>query len=269
MDTTWGVKMSEELKEKISKLIEQSGLSAKDFMGELVQTYEAKMTRNAVPQIASDIEEVQALTKRLLDIYINVGQKILNLQNTKNEEINKEIAKKNSLIETLQSKIAELEIKNKDINQKLQDYVNHINSLELEVNRVNEVNKSNKALIDEYKAKIDTLSALINEYKGFKEENNNLKTENKNLKDEYTILKNELENKEKALNDFKREIEFLKKQAIVDKGMALLELDKKYQEELKSIKDEYTNKIEALQEEINDLLFEKEEYIKAISEKNL
>ena len=40
MAETWAVKIEEEEKQKLSELIEQSGLSAKDFLTNMVSLYE-------------------------------------------------------------------------------------------------------------------------------------------------------------------------------------------------------------------------------------
>jgi len=44
-DTTFGVKVPEELKEQLSKLMQDSGLSGKDFMQSLVNVYHVEKTK--------------------------------------------------------------------------------------------------------------------------------------------------------------------------------------------------------------------------------
>jgi predicted DNA-binding protein len=42
MDATWSVRITEELNERLSSLISDSGLNSKDFINQLIQSYELK-----------------------------------------------------------------------------------------------------------------------------------------------------------------------------------------------------------------------------------
>jgi len=64
MDATWSVRMPEEMKEKISAMITESGLNAKDFISQIIQTYELKAARKLQPVMDADIEELSLLTSR-------------------------------------------------------------------------------------------------------------------------------------------------------------------------------------------------------------
>jgi chromosome segregation ATPase len=258
--TTWGVKITEELKQKLTKLIEESGLTAKDFIEELVQVYEAQKTKEVVPAISSDIEEVQTLTKRLVDIYLNMGQKVLNLQKAKDEEYAKAIAQKDSLIASLQDKIAELQEENKKFNAQIQELVNSQNELKSKVDQLEEVNQKNNDLIAEYRQKIESLTGLVDEYKGFEKEN-------KALRNEIDKLKVDLEAKDREIKELKDSLAFDLKQANIEKEKTVLELKKHHQDEIQKLQDEYTAKIRALQEQVDKLLKEKEESLRKLESK--
>lgn len=58
MDATWSVRMPEEMKEKISVMINESGLNAKDFISQIIQAYELKAARKLQPVMDADIEEL-------------------------------------------------------------------------------------------------------------------------------------------------------------------------------------------------------------------
>lgn len=69
-DTTWGVKVPEELKEKVTEAMQNSGLSSKEFVENLLQTYELSHLKETQSVISPDIDELQALTLKILYILL-------------------------------------------------------------------------------------------------------------------------------------------------------------------------------------------------------
>ncbi len=268
MSTTWGVKMEEEEKERLQALIEQSGLNSKDFMNELVTAYEVNRTKEAVPVISADIDELQKLTSRINAIFVGIGDRINTLMSDKDRQYEDQLSGKLSLIDTLQEKIKALQLdmqetdeQNEGLVQSNDELSKEMVNLKTELNRVvnqyNQVNQSNQALIEQYKEKIDTLTGLVNEYKQAKEENSHL---TKALQDaELRIGKIESETKERTgeilrLQDkmtdteeaHKMQLQQAKEHADFDKDKALLEVEKKYQVVMQEMQEKYNTKVQEL-----------------------
>jgi chromosome segregation ATPase len=268
MATTWGVKMEEEEKERLQSLIEQSGLNSKDFMNELVAAYEVNRTKEAVPVIASDIDELQKLTSRINAIFVGIGDRINTLTIDKDRQYQDQLSGKLSLIDTLQEKIKALQLNMQETDEQNEGLVKSNDELSKEmvnlktelnrvVNQYNQVNQSNQALIEQYKEKIDTLTGLVNEYKQAKEENSNL---TKALQDaELRIGKIESETKERTgevlrLQDkmtdveetHKMQLQQVKEHADFEKDKALLEVEKKYQVIMQEMQEKYNTKVQEL-----------------------
>ena len=108
-DSTYSVRIDDAMKEKINDLIKQSGLNEKDFMAEMVQTYEINKTKEVVPMLSQDLTELQTLTRRINNIYIAIGKRIDTMSKEKDEEYRGLITKKEGTIDTLQDKMSTIE----------------------------------------------------------------------------------------------------------------------------------------------------------------
>lgn len=286
MTSTWAVKMDDDLKEKITELIEGSGLSAKNFTAQLVQTYELNKAKEVVPVISQDIDEVQGLTQRMNNILLNIGERIDSISRAEKQEYQEALNQKEGVIIALQEKTSLLKTEKETLGNEFENAKIKINELEKKlvnleselnkrVNQLTEVNLSNKELLEEYRGKTDTLSGLLNEYKAAKEDHDVLleanrkaqrsieKLENdlqaKNI--EIQNLKDQLANTSKALEEKLRQ---LKERAEFEKEKAILELEKKHQLELQRQYEEYTKKTKELLEkmEIKEIMELKEKNTK-------
>lgn len=259
--TTWGVKVDQELKERINKLLEQSGLSGREFMAALVQTYEAKLVKEAVPVISSDLEEIQSIARRIVDAYINLGEKIVNLQKEKELEAQTAIKEKDSIISTLQNKINNLETSNAQLSDELQNLVNENNELSNKVNQLTEVNQNMRALLAEYKDKNESMASLLDEYKKYKDDYVKLAEDNKNLLDAIRHKEQEIKELKKTIEALKnehdmeiqrlkRDIDDVKQRAEFEKDKMLLLKEQEYQKQKQELIEQYNSKIHELLQEI-------------------
>ncbi|HNR66228.1 MAG TPA: hypothetical protein PKJ95_08065, partial [Atribacterota bacterium] len=268
--TTWSVKMTDTLKEKISGSLQESGLTGKEFMEVLLNTYE--QVKKDRPEITPDLDELETLTKRICAIYVNVGERITTLLNDKDNSYKALVAEKTDLARTLQKRITELENSLKDkitIAKELAAEKDKIQeekiNLELrqqkEIQQLAEINQSNKSLIEEYRQKNDTLTGLLAEYETYKNQIQELKkevnlekikragAEDKFKKAEDTLNKN----KEKLFQTeerYKVQIESIIEQQSFEKEKALLEQEKSLRNELQAEREEYNNRIKTLLDEI-------------------
>jgi DNA repair exonuclease SbcCD ATPase subunit len=101
----FSVKVSEELRERIRALMDGSGLQGKDFMEEVVKLYELQAVKSATPSVMGDIDELQALTKRMYDIYISLVERNSTLMKDRETSLQQEIETKNRAISLIQEKL--------------------------------------------------------------------------------------------------------------------------------------------------------------------
>ena len=104
MAETWAVKIEEEEKERLSQLIEQSGLTSKDFLGTMMTAYELSKAKDNMPLLTQDIDELQRITTRINSIFVNVGERIQNLLDSKDSEYVKQLQEKQTTISIMNEK---------------------------------------------------------------------------------------------------------------------------------------------------------------------
>ena len=250
MDSTWSVRIPDEMKEKISGMISESGLNSKDFLAQIIQIYELKQVKDLQPLIESDIDELAAITGRINNIFINIGNRITSYLRQKDDENHLKLTEKSEMLELLNKNI-------KEQDEKLLKYQEKVNALENENEEVNfkfaqlnEICEANKALLAEYKDKSDTLLELLNENKEYKATIENLKSELSLLEiksQEYeTIisnLKNQLQTSE---HEFKIALQKEQELFQLNKDKEILQLKTDYQQKVELAHQIYSDKTKEL-----------------------
>jgi DNA repair exonuclease SbcCD ATPase subunit len=109
----FSVKVSDELRERLRTLMDESGMPGKDFMEEVIKSYELNTVKDLAPSVRGDVEELQALTKRMYEIYVGLVERSNNLMKDRETSLQQEIETKNRTISVIQEKLdtatAELE----------------------------------------------------------------------------------------------------------------------------------------------------------------
>lgn len=281
-DVTFGVKVPEELKKQLEDLQKSSGLrTGKDFMQQLVNIYQVEKAKESIPVVAEDLKELQTLTQRINNIYLNLGYRIESINKAQEEEKTKMLKDKDSIIKNLQTKIEDLKDQNDNLNNDNSEKVNLINDLYQRVNQLTNSNDSIKALNDEYKSKIDTMAGIVEQYKGYKDTNEEL---NKLLADSQTRnieLDNSIKEKDIVIEKLNSELAMVKKanektvqelntkhnefiQSVKDKAelqreKEILELKSQHQEDKQELQNKYNKQIEEYQNKYKELLKELEQ----------
>ena len=286
-DKVWGVKCDEETVEELEKLFGDSEFETKkEFLVHLKQLHQIEATKKGVPVMSQDIDELQAVTRRIVDIYTGLGERINTLMKDKDTTYQESFKKKEDLISTLQDKIYELETSNETKGNEVEFLLSKSDSLNsemvnLKTQSISEVNwltniiESNKALIDEYKSKNDTLTGLINEYKQYKED---IVIMNKDLIDskstianlENTIIKKDLDIKDvstqltyivenhtvdinRMKEKFDEETTRQKEKSEFEISKLLLDQEKTFRNEIQNLHEEYNAKVKSLLDEMEKL----------------
>lgn len=280
-NTPFSVRMEQGDKEKLMQLIQDSGKSNKEFMTSLISIYELNKAKIEIPDIAQDIEGLEALTKQINDYYVNMGKRITEVQKSKDVEFTKSMEVYKNRIEVLK---AENDKVNGQITELTQAY-NNVNvdyeETKKQMEQLLENLKDKNLLVEEYKQKNDTMTGVLNEYKQYKEEAKNLKESvddlqiqndklNTGIKEkDITIqrLKNELEKMQKDTEEkiqdlnvkHNEAIKITKEKAEFEKDKDILELQKQHQNELQEQQRTHNEEIQEYQNNYKRLLDELEQ----------
>ncbi|MBU3190354.1 hypothetical protein K9O30_14275 [Clostridium bowmanii] len=270
MDAILSVRISDELKQKFNELAQSEGINNKELMEQVVKYYELNRAREEDSNMSEDIKELQTITSRIADIYINIVErnniKALEVKNIHRNELidsNKDTEKLKeevTFIKEENKKIITLEKEQSDAKGIIKELQENIKSL--------------KSLNNMQEEKIIKLTDNIEKYIKYKDEIIKLKIDLEGSINENMQLKNELSSKnsesarlinniEELVQMNKNKIEDLQiktKQDIeMQKERTSFEKDK----ELLKLKEEQQFKIQELQERFNErvvnLLKEKEE----------
>ena len=270
MDAILSVRISDELKQKFNKLAQNEGINNKELMEQVVKYYELNRAREENSTMSEDIKELQTITSRMADIYINIVEKT-NVKTLELKNIHRnELIDNNLQFEKLKEELTLLKEDNKKINSlgKELSEAKHINK-ELQENI-----KSLKTLNNMQEEKISKLSETNEEYIKYKEEIIKLKidlersrSEIQQFNNELSIKKNEEDRLKKQIGDLeesnKNKIDELQIKAIQDIEMQKERTSLQVANEILKLKEEQQLKIQELQEnfsnKINNLLKEKEE----------
>ncbi|WP_392486453.1 hypothetical protein ACER0A_006595 [Haloimpatiens sp. FM7315] len=263
-DVTFGVKVNQELKEKLTSLMRTSGLQGKDFMQNLINIYETEKLKDSVPEVAQDINELQYLTSRINSIYINLAHRIDNIKDSNKESYENILQERNSALQNFEIALKDLKAKNELLSKNLTEFKNENKDLKSELSQIQDTNSSNKLLIKEYNEKIFEFSSKLNELKKHTEENIKIKKSLEEYKlkidSKDSMLKDkiaEIENKEKIIENLKNSLELVKKskeslskdlrdKLTLEKDKSILELKISYQDKINDLNTEYNDKIKNL-----------------------
>jgi len=131
MDSILSVRINDELKEKFLRLAEDHGVNNKEFMDVIIKSYEVNKASCDVDYIKNDIDELQIIIKRVLDIYINIIEKnkirSLELTNKFKLTLADEHTKSGKLAEegiNLGKEVHDLNVDNKNLKETVKEYKN-------------------------------------------------------------------------------------------------------------------------------------------------
>ena len=270
MDAILSVRISDELKQKFNDLAQSEGINNKELMEQVVKYYELNRAREENSNISEDIKELQTITSRMADIYINMVERS-NIKTLEIKNIHRnEVIDNNKETEKLKKEIALLKEETKRITslgKELAD-AKHI-SKELSENI-----KNLKTLNNMQEEKILKLTETNERYIRYEDEIIKLKSdlgisssENMKLKDELLSKSNEADNLTKQIEQLKEanknKLEELKLKIKEDMEIQKERISFQMDRELLKLKEQQQLKIQELQENFNDrinkLLKEKEE----------
>jgi DNA repair exonuclease SbcCD ATPase subunit len=272
---TWGVKMPEDLKEKISGLLKESGLQGKEFVECLVALYESSNMKQNQPLLTQDLEEVETIARRLLSIFTNIGERVTVTLRDREDQYNSKFNQQHEISNMLHGKVKDLEQEINDLkgsNDHLRQVAEEVtkekvtlkNDYVTNISQLTELLESNKALIEEYKSKNDTLAGLIDEYNDYKEKVKGLTVEihmeqevHRVTKESLSLMQSKAGHLEQQVKEIKEkhkeELQTLKDKLNIECEKESLKKDREYQNMIQSIREEYNTKVKLLLDEIENI----------------
>ncbi|MEK6263761.1 MAG: hypothetical protein N2B06_03180 [Clostridium sp.] len=270
MDAILSVRISDELKQKFNELAQNEGINNKELMEQVVKYYELNRAKEEDSNMSEDIKELQTITSRMADIYINIVErnniKALEIKNIHRDELmdnSKDVQKLKEEITLLKEENKKISLLGNDLHDSKQF------SKELQENI-----KNLKTLNNMQEEKILKLTETNDKYTKFRDEIIKLKVDFDKLANENTQLRNNFSNKNNEADrlatqiDELREISKNKVEELKIKAKQDIEMQKERThfemgKELLKLKEEHQLRVQELQESFNeritDLLKEKED----------
>lgn len=275
-DTIFSVRIDEDTKIKFAETAKELGINNKDFMEMLISNYELhKSTNESKLDIQSDVGELQHITKRMMDIYVNLVERMTISDKEKNQIVQKALADKDSEIENLVKALEAEKATNKELSSFILDLQKNIEDLKKKNESVEELQgnfNSFKTMLEdkvanlkeELKNKDDELQNIteINKELSKTLENkaqleeilNNYKEESLSLKDKLNNIKSTFE---KEIFDLKhsheKNMSFMKDKLELEKSKEILSLKEENYEKLQKQQSEFSNKNLELLKELQEL----------------
>jgi DNA repair exonuclease SbcCD ATPase subunit len=282
---TFGVKVSEEVYDRVKNMVEALGVSAKEWFEKAVALTAVQDLKDGSGDYKQDLSELELHTTRIYELVANMIQRANYLKDDAVKGLETKLESRELTITELQSNVKSLNEELKRVAEESKQSESDKQTLNEQVEGLRSVNDNNQALIQEYKEKIDTLSSLVNDYKSYATENVELKeahaTEKDQIKAEFeqkesryvssieelqqtahdqqdqmerlneklnnTIQTNKKENESLKVN-FKNQLTQLTNAKELEKERAILEVERKYQEKIQQVHDQYNEKLARLYE---------------------
>ncbi|MDR6553989.1 hypothetical protein [Paenibacillus qinlingensis] len=158
-NTTYGVKVSAETKDKITSMIEVSGLSSKVWFERLLALYELQVYKQHEGSLKylSDIETLQDHTKRIDEIFTSLIKKVIE----DNKQYTAEIEKVNL---EMQQVVNRLELESKQQQAELSELKHELSESQAKVTRLDDLSISHKETIRCLNVEIDRLKDINASY---------------------------------------------------------------------------------------------------------
>lgn len=237
-DTTWSVRIPAELKEKISQLLEKTGMTSKDLIADMVHIYALNKAREVLPTAESDIRELQELTRRISAIFVNLVERIKIEGELTQKEWQSRLAEKEAELEKQKARLQELQRTVQGLEEDKKVLAEAKQEIEEELAAAVEMNTTLKSLVNEYKEKNSGLQAEVKKLTIYAEENESLRRELARITEENKYLAAKIKETTEQLERAKQEKETELEKARLEKDHAVL-----------AVRNEYEKKVNALLEQ--------------------
>lgn len=276
-DKTFGVKVTDELYEKVKMMIDSSGISAKEWFEKAVSLTEMNAIKQGATDYSQDLTELEVHTTRIYELVSNMVQRSIYIKDHAIKEYADKLEQKEGIINEYLNK-TNVAIEEAKIAKEAADELSEEKKeLFKQFEDLRSTNLNNQLLIDEYKEKNDTLSGLVSKYQAFADENEKLTEQFSNerelLQSKVKEISSQNDGLQNNINGLKQQIDSLKEHHNMElerltekmdyeKSKAVIETERNYQEKLLNANHEYNEKMKELYSEVTSVRREYEEKIK-------
>lgn len=262
-DVTFGVKVSEEMKNELSQLMKEHTLSGKEFMSMLLASYKLDQAREESQLFESDLAELQQLIKRISGLFINITEKSKISYKEEQEALEKVIAAQKEEKETLvkeknvlEEALQKVKVKEVEWQEKLAEKDEIIKERTKERDLQKTQLENNLLLHQKFEEEVQRLQEVIEGYKRLEveieernEEITKLKNRNDEMASENWFLQREVEKQQKEkeqmtdkhnieLTNLKSQFELQLKNELLEQKIKQSELIQDLKEEVMRLKEE-------------------------------
>ena len=103
-DKTFGVKVSEELQEKVQNMISGSNLTAKEWFEKAIALVEVNELKEGASDYTQDLNELEAHTTRIFDLVANMLKRANYLKQNETKGLLEKLEKRDTIITEYQEK---------------------------------------------------------------------------------------------------------------------------------------------------------------------
>ena len=271
-DAVLSVRIDEELKQKFLVLAQENGINNKELMEVMVSQFELAQIGDGSTQFNQDLEELQRITKRMNDIYINMFERtqvreleIKNKESILRHKQEEEIAALNEKLEIIGQKDKELQ----GLKDKLKKMSQDFGVLKEEQENIRELNQLLKdknsqleKVFADSQAKIEAANQVLEESVKLKalvqDQEALIKRQEFQLQkeiEEQQNLKVKMEEEKRiAIQTLQQEFEFERRNHQLALSEMQLEMKKQAAIELEEVNEKARKQIEELSKEKQDLV---------------
>lgn len=271
-DAVLSVRIDEELKQKFLVLAQENGINNKELMEVMVSQFELAQIGDGSTQFNQDLEELQRITKRMNDIYINMFERtqvreleIKNKESILRHKQEEEIAALNEKLEIIEQKDKELQ----GLKDKLKKMSQDFGVLKEEQENIRELNQLLKdknsqleKVFADSQAKIEAANQVLEESVKLKalvqDQEALIKRQEFQLQkeiEEQQNLKLKMEEEKRiAIQTLQQEFEFERRNHQLALSEMQLEMKKQAAIELEEVNEKARKQIEELSKEKQDLV---------------
>lgn len=262
-------RITDETAEKLKEIAGIIGGNQQDALAKLIETYELQSSKNMLADKSSEIEQFDRYINAIVRMYMANLEDNQNLSKTIQAEFDALLKSKDATIQDLQEKLTVAkQLKEESVerakahaeeNVRLTNHIDKLNreydaKLENMQAMLDDKDKLNKALTDtctDLKIKVDSMAADAEHMSEVQAQCNHLQQERINTSRKLEELTKQLQQSQAEHDDaLNRQRELA--QIALEK--ALIELERKYQEQIQSLKAEKQTEIDKYQQKYFDLL---------------
>lgn len=260
-------RVGENAVERFKELSAEMNMTQKEFFDSLISTYELENAKSKITSRSKEIEEFQGHAERIISIFLNSLELNQDAEKRIEEKYQDVLQKKNQVIDNIQESLNKEKAISEQNRKSREQAEKDMAALRKTADHLEEINKNNSDLVEQYKEKVDTLSTLVNEYKGYKE---SIETVQAELNEKAGVcdeqkhrirdLEIQKENSDKQTEFYKKQIEELKaelKQSKANEAETMKTAKQEVEAATEKIRTEFEEKLGFMAEK-KDLEVEKE-----------